>query len=60
MKQLSNKLLFALPARDAEEEHRIRKLANSRHAPADWIRRAQTIVLSWQRFGALQYLLMVA
>jgi transposase len=43
------KLLFALPARDADEEHRIRKLANSRHAPADWIRRAQMIVLSWQR-----------
>lgn len=43
------KLLFALSSRDAEEEHRIRKLANGRHAPADWIRRAQMIVLSWQR-----------
>ena len=42
------KLLSALPPRDAEEEHRIRKLASSRHAPADWIRRAKMIVLSWQ------------
>jgi len=42
------KLLFAHPSRDAEEERRIRKLASSRHAPADWIRRAKMIVLSWQ------------
>jgi transposase len=26
----------------------VRKLAGSRHAPADWIRRATMIVLSWQ------------
>lgn len=43
------KLMFALPPHDAEEERRIHKLANSRHAPADWSRRAQMIVLSWQR-----------
>src|SRR3982750_1865656 len=41
------KLLFARPPIDAVEERRIRKLAGARHAPADWIRRAQMIVLSW-------------
>src|ERR687885_1963658 len=41
------KLLFARPPADAVEERRIRKLARARHAPADWIRRAQIIVLSW-------------
>ena len=29
------------------EERKIRKPAAARHAPADWIRRAQIIVLSW-------------
>ena len=42
------KLLFARPAQDAGEERQVRKLANSRHAPVDWIRRAKMIVLSWQ------------
>lgn len=42
------KLLYARPPVDAEEEHQIRKLAGSRHAPADWIMRAQIIVFSWQ------------
>jgi hypothetical protein len=41
------KLLFARPPVDAVEERRIRKLAGARHAPADWIRRAQMITMSW-------------
>jgi transposase len=41
------KLLFARPPVDAVEERRIRKLAGARHAPADWIRRAQMITISW-------------
>ncbi len=41
------KLLFARPPLDAVEERTIRKLAGARHAPADWIRRAQIIALSW-------------
>src|SRR3954463_3056589 len=41
------KLLFARPPVDAMEERKIRKLAGARHAPADWIRRAQMITLSW-------------
>jgi transposase len=41
------KLLFARPPVDAVEERKIRKLAGARHAPADWIRRARMIVLSW-------------
>src|SRR4051794_19443993 len=41
------KLLFARSPLDAVEERKIRKLAGARHAPADWIRRAQIIALSW-------------
>ena len=41
------KLLFARPPRDATEEGQVRKLAASRHAPGDWIRRAQMIAWSW-------------
>ena len=41
------KLLFARPPLDAVEERTIRKLAGARHAPADWIRRAQIVALSW-------------
>jgi transposase len=41
------KLVFARPAHDAAEEHQIRKLARSRHAPADWIARARMIARSW-------------
>src|SRR5918994_6655478 len=41
------KLLFAPPPLDAVEERKIRKLAEARHAPADWIRRAQMIAMSW-------------
>ena len=46
------KLLFARPPLDAVEERRIRKLAGARHAPADWIRRAQIIALSWDGLRA--------
>ena len=41
------KLLRARPPLDAAEERRIRKLAGSRHAPGDWIRRAKMIARSW-------------
>src|SRR3954452_21948642 len=41
------KLLFARPPLDAVEERKVRTLAGARHAPADWIRRAQMIALSW-------------
>jgi transposase len=43
------KLLFARPPLDPKEEQQIRKLTGSRHAPADWITRAQMIVGSWER-----------
>jgi len=43
------KLLLARPPLDAKEEHQIRRLAGSRHAPADWILRAKMIVGSWER-----------
>ncbi|MGI5138066.1 MULTISPECIES: helix-turn-helix domain-containing protein [unclassified Streptomyces] len=39
--------LYARPARDPDEERKIRKLAGARHAPADWILRARMISLSW-------------
>ncbi|WP_051864806.1 helix-turn-helix domain-containing protein [Streptosporangium roseum] len=42
------KLLHARPPMDAEEERKIRKLDGARHAPADWIMRAQIIVFSRQ------------
>ena len=41
------KLLRARPPLDATEERRGRKLAASRHAPGDWIRRARMIARSW-------------
>jgi len=41
------KLLYARPPADADEEHKIRKLAGSRHAPADWVTRAKMILASW-------------
>jgi transposase len=41
------RLLFARPPADETEERKVHKLAGSRHAPADWIRRAQIIELSW-------------
>jgi transposase len=41
------KLLRARPPRDDQEERQVRKLAGSRHAPGDWIRRARMIARSW-------------
>ena len=41
------KLLRARPPWDGVEERQIRTLASSRHAPGDWIRRAQMIGRSW-------------
>ena len=41
------KLLRARPPLDATEGRRVRKLAASRHAPGDWIRRARIIARSW-------------
>ncbi|HEX2172447.1 MAG TPA: hypothetical protein VHL09_08375, partial [Dehalococcoidia bacterium] len=42
------KLVRARPPVDAAEERQVRKLARSRHAPGDWIRRARMIVGSWE------------
>jgi transposase len=42
------KLLVARPAQDETEERQLRRLARSRHAPADWIQRARMIVHSWE------------
>lgn len=41
------KLVQARPPQDATEARTIRQVAASRHAPADWIRRAQMIERSW-------------
>jgi transposase len=38
----------ARPPQDATEERRVRKLAGSRRAPVDWVRRAQMVVHSWE------------
>jgi transposase len=42
------KLLRARAAKDETEECQVRRLARSRHAPGDWIRRARMIVSSWE------------
>ena len=42
------KHIQARAARDAAEEGIVRKLAASRHGPADVIRRAQMVVASWE------------
>src|SRR5215207_2299709 len=49
------KLLRARPPQNTAEEQKVRKLANSRHAPADWIVRARMIARSWDglRTGAI-------
>jgi transposase len=47
-------LLFARPPVDAAEERAIRKLAGARHAPGDWIRRAQMIAHSWDGLRTTQ------
>jgi transposase len=41
------KLLFARPPLNGTEERQVHKLAGSRHAPGDWIRRARMIARSW-------------
>jgi transposase len=41
------KLLYARPPANPGEEQTIRKLAGSRHAPADWTMRAKMIAASW-------------
>jgi transposase len=41
------KLLYARPPASAEEEQKVRRLAGSRHAPADWAMRAKMIAASW-------------
>jgi transposase len=41
------KYLRARAPHDDSEARKIRRLAGARHAPADWIERAQIIALSW-------------
>jgi hypothetical protein len=48
------KLLYARPSDNLAEEIKIRKLANSRHAPGDWINRARMIVRSWEGLRTMQ------
>ena len=45
-------LVVARPLQDATAARHIRTLARSRHAPADWIRRAQMIARSWDGLRA--------
>jgi transposase len=47
-------LLFARPPIDPAEERTIRKLAGARHAPGDWIARAQMIAHSWDGLRTTQ------
>jgi transposase len=42
------KLLRARPARDEQEERWVRKMAASRHGPADWIVHAKMVARSWE------------
>ena len=42
------KLRFARQPLEVWEGRQVRKLAGSRHAPGDWIRRARMIVRSWE------------
>jgi transposase len=39
--------LYARPPTNPAEDHRLRKLAASRHAPASWIQRARIVTASW-------------
>jgi transposase len=48
------KLLRARAAQDKAEEQKVRKLANSRHAPGDWIMRARMIVRSGDGLRTMQ------
>jgi transposase len=45
------KHLKARPPQDGSEGRKIRRLAGARHAPADWIERAQIVALSWDGLG---------
>jgi transposase len=49
------KILRARVAQDAKEERQVRKLASSRHGPADWILHARMVARSWdgQRVEAI-------
>ncbi|GAA1915923.1 helix-turn-helix domain-containing protein [Streptantibioticus ferralitis] len=40
-------LVARLPVEE-QEERAIRRLSSARHAPGDWIRRAQIIVAGWE------------
>lgn len=42
------KLLWARPPQEELEERRVRKLAASRHGPADWILHARMVTKSWE------------
>lgn len=42
------KILRARPAQDEQEARFVRKLAASRHGPADWIQHAKMVVHSWE------------
>ncbi len=48
------KLLRARAPQDGVEEQKVRKLANSRHAPGDWIMRARMIERSWDGLRTTQ------
>ena len=41
------KILRARAAQDKQEERQVRKLAASRHGPADWITHARMVARSW-------------
>lgn len=41
------KILRARAAQDEQEEKQVRKLAGSRHGPADWILHARMVARSW-------------
>ena len=41
------KILRVRAAQDEQEERQVRKLAASRHGPADWIIHARMVALSW-------------
>jgi len=42
------KILRARPAQNEQEERQVRKLAASRHGPADWIVHARMVAKSWE------------
>jgi transposase len=48
------KFLRARAPCDDDEGRKIRKLAGARHAPADWIERAQIVALSWDGLGVAE------